>query len=104
LKGVIEYIHYNYSNSISNKELASLVNLDQRYFIKLFKKGYSQTPQNYILAYRIFKASNLLNDGFSVAQVSEMVGFSDSKAFSRAFKRVKGISPSGYKKSYFGQP
>ncbi len=104
LKGVIEYIHDKYNTNISNKELASIVNLDQRYFIRLFKKSYLQTPQSYILAYRIFKASNFLNGGFSVAQVSEKVGFSDSKAFSRAFKRMKGITPSEFKKSYFQQP
>lgn len=42
------------------------------------------------------KATNLLRKGYSVAQVSEALDYSDIRAFNRAFKRWQGETPAKY--------
>lgn len=102
---VINYIHCNYSEqTLNNTQLSKLINMDTRYFIRLFKNNLNQTPHAYISSYRAFKAVNLLLSGYNVCETSTMVGFCDTKAFSRFFKNHYNISPSKISKSYFWQP
>lgn len=101
----LAYVSQNYADpQLSNARLANLLNIDTRYFIRLFKKNSGQTPHSYISNYRILRAAELLADGSSVNEVSEKVGFTDVKAFSRFFKQHYGINPSRVSKDYFMQP
>ena len=43
---------------------------------------------------------HLVDDDMSVERVSEIVGFSDARSFSRAFKYWTGMSPRRYKQSF----
>lgn len=49
-----------------------------------------------VVAHRMEQARALLARGTKVSQVSERLGYSDVRAFSRAFKKVKGMSPAVY--------
>jgi AraC-like DNA-binding protein len=45
------------------------------------------------------RASELLHDpGQSMGRISEAVGYSNEKNFSRAFKKFYGVSPAEYRK------
>lgn len=101
---VMEYMQINFYKNPTNTQLASLLNLDSRYFIRFFKKNYGQTPQEYVSAYKAFQAATLILQGVLVKDVAEKMGYLDPKAFSRFFKAHKGVSPSEYKKSYYLQP
>lgn len=46
--------------------------------------------------HRMSEAVALLNRGYSVARVSEMLDYSDIRAFNRAFKRWKGETPAKF--------
>ena len=41
----------------------------------------------------------MLSQGMSVSQVSDSLGYSDVRAFNRAFKKMRGVSPAAYAKS-----
>ena len=57
------------------------------------------TPSDLIRTYRINKAKILLRDHqHMVADVGEMVGFTDHKHFREVFKKVVGVTPSEYAK------
>ena len=43
-------------------------------------------------------ASRLLNEGFSVKEVSKKIGYNDEFYFSRLFKKSFGVTPSKLKK------
>jgi AraC family transcriptional regulator, arabinose operon regulatory protein len=101
---ILQHIHDNYKSNPTNTDLANLLNLNSRYFIRLFKKNYGQSPQEYISFYKAFQASKLLLQGMQIKEVAKKIGYEDSKAFSRFFKTHKGISPSEYKNSYYLQP
>lgn len=105
IEEAIQFINNNYSRKeLDNIELAKFLNINTRYFIRLFKKHLGQTPHVYISNYRAFQAIRLLSDGATVSETAQMVGFSDAKVFSRFFKQHYGLCPSKIIKGYFLQP
>ena len=46
--------------------------------------------------YRMEEAITLLQNGLSVTEAAEKLDYSDVRAFNRAFKRWKGVTPSVY--------
>ena len=48
---------------------------------------------------RAERAGLMLSQGMSVSQVSDSLGYSDVRAFNRAFKKMRGVSPAAYAKS-----
>ena len=58
------------------------------------------TPSDLIRIYRINKAKVLLREQrYMVAEVADLVGFSDQKYFREIFKKTVGMTPSEYAKS-----
>lgn len=49
-----------------------------------------------LLNNRMDRANAMLSRGASVTQVSELLGYSDVRAFNRAFKKCRGMSPAVY--------
>lgn len=104
LQKVLAYIHNNYCQDLKVRELARYVNLDYQYFVRYFKNSVGITPYQYLTNLRMDRAAFLLLDKIPVYQVAEKVGYHNSKAFSRAFKNNKGLSPSSFQKRQFVQP
>jgi len=94
LSPAIRYIQNNYSDtSINNRHLASICNVSEVYFRRLFKEQLNTTPKQYILEIRIKRAKMLLeNDNLSVTAIAEKCGFSSVYHFCRAFKKLTGIT------------
>lgn len=98
----IEYIKMNYYNKVSISELAKLIGIDRIYLSSLFKEVEQLSPQMYLLHYRMDKACDLMNNQqLSISDISHSVGYSDPLLFSKMFKKVKGVSPSHYRKKSF---
>ena len=95
----IKYISENYAKSINLEQIAELVNLSPVYLSITFKKEMGMNFIDYIINYRIDVAKKLLKDiQYNVSQVSEMIGYSDPKYFSKLFKKRVGINPIEYRK------
>lgn len=80
--------------------LAAEMGLGRTVFYKSVKNYTGKTPNDFLLAYRLKKASLLLNeDEYNISQVAYMVGFSTPSHFSTSFKHFHGITPTQYKVS-----
>lgn len=102
IKEAMSFIDGNYSRDISMEEIAAACGLNRSYFGKLFKETLGQSPQQYLIQYRMTKASELLKGTrISVAEIGRSVGYENQLHFSRAFKNVFGISPSQYRARHF---
>ena len=94
------YLDEQYMTNISVSGLASMCNLSETHFRRLFVKLFGLSPTDYKLNKRILKAKDLLLSGdFSVSETAAAVGFEDANYFSRIFKKHTGISPGTVAKS-----
>lgn len=93
----IKYIDYHYSSDIDIKDIASSVGISRSHLYRLFMQHISMPPNEYLMRYRISKATELLeNNSLSVGEVAYSAGFSDQLYFSRVFKKYMGVPPSRY--------
>ncbi|MEM6379488.1 MAG: ATP-binding protein, partial [Bacteroidota bacterium] len=59
------------------------------------------SPQQYIRAYRLGRASNLLSTTkLSISEIAYETGFRDPDYFTRVFKKEQGVSPTIYRNNY----
>lgn len=71
-----------------------------KYLTQTVKKLTGKTAGKYIDDLVIVEAKNLLRDpSLTIAQVADLLYFSDQFFFSKFFKRYTGITPSDYRKS-----
>ncbi|MDR6550512.1 AraC family transcriptional regulator [Paenibacillus qinlingensis] len=96
----MEFIHAHYNEPISIEGIAALLKLDRKYFSAIFKEATGLPPQQYLLQYRMNKASDLLEkSNYAIGEIANSVGYQDQLIFSKMFKRVKGVSPKQYRNS-----
>lgn len=81
-------------------ELSALVNLDQAYISRLFKRYDDDSPYRKLVRLKMNKAASLLMSGrYVVKEVAGRVGFEDAAHFSRVFKRTFGVAPKYFSES-----
>ncbi len=80
-------------------ELAQVVGLNPDYFARVFKQTTRVSPYRYVLLKRIDRACGLLRDPrVSIAEITARSGFACQSSFTTAFRRVKRITPSAYRR------
>ncbi len=90
----LNYIEHNFQNDITIEDVAAVCGLNRSYFGKLFKEVVGKTPQEFLLNYRMIKATELLRlTQLSVGDIGTAVGYDNQLHFSRAFKNIYGIPP-----------
>lgn len=98
IKNSINYINQKFSEPIKIQDIANYCGLDRSYLCKIFKLATNYSPQEYLIHYRIRKAKQYLSDdNMMVQDVAYAVGYPDSYAFSKLFKKKTGLSPSQYR-------
>jgi len=99
LRRAIDAIWDRLEIGISLDELAEAAGLSTSHFEVLFKRSTGVTPHQYVVRCRVERARELLgNDDLSLAQVAARSGFCDQSHLTRHFKRIVGITPSGYRR------
>lgn len=91
-------MHERYAENLSIAQYAEMANLSPGRFMHIFTEITGVSPKQYLLRIKFERAIELLSDtDLSVAQISELVGISDSNYFSRIFKKHTGHSPGFYR-------
>jgi two-component system response regulator YesN len=98
----IEFINNNYRKDINLATVSNEVSLNYSYFSQVFKEQTGENFVSYLKRIRINKAKEILrSDESKVYEVGKMVGYDDSKQFSKHFRSVTGVSPIEYKRNLF---
>ena len=95
---MLVYIHTYYADDLSLKDIADAGTMSIAQCNRCFNKMLNVTPYEYLIQYRLQKATNLLKDAtLNVTEISEIVGFNNVTHFIQVFKKVYGISPKKYR-------
>ena len=94
IKEAINYIEQNFQNNISIENIATVCGINRSYLGKIFRNSIGRSPQEFLMNYRMVKATELLKlTSLSIADISSAVGYENQLHFSRAFKNIYGVSP-----------
>ncbi len=93
----LNYIHVNAYSEIDLNRAAAICFLSRDRFNHVFKETTGYPPNVYLTKLRVERAKQLLRDeGMSVRECAESVGFDDANYFCRVFKKETGIPPKRY--------
>lgn len=93
------YIRTHLNEELTVSGCAANVHLSGSYFSNLFKKITGLSVMQFVTRERIVRAKELLLDNKPVQDVAAMVGYTDRRSFSEAFKRQTGLNPTEYKQA-----
>jgi two-component system response regulator YesN len=89
------FIDENLLGKLLLNDVAKHVHLSESYFASLFRAYAGQSFRNYLLNAKLCKAKEMLRvSHMSISDVSDMLGYEDYRAFTRAFKKYTGHNPS----------
>jgi AraC-like DNA-binding protein len=92
------YIDEHYLEDISLDLLAEMAFLSKYHFLRCFKQVYAQSPYQYVLYRRLEKGKELLRkSSHSLSEIAWLSGFTDRRAFNKAFRKAVGVSPAAYR-------
>lgn len=98
IRRALNLMHSNYQQEWTLDELAREVGLSRTSLAVKFKQTVGTTPLQYLLTIRIQKAIHLLSDTKDKLEaISQQVGYKDAFSFSKAFKKLTGISPKEFR-------
>lgn len=99
----IELIHYAYNTNslIRNSEyISDRIQIPYEKISKIFSRVTGTTLEKYIILLKIEKAKELIsNNEFTLSEISYMLGYSSVHYLSNQFKKVTGITVSGFKEN-----
>ena len=96
----VEYIENCYGDpSVRVAEIAKYVNVERGYLYTLFMKYIGLSPQEYLLKFRLTKATDLLNHtDLAIDKVAAKCGYQDPVTFSKAFRKMFDAPPGKYRR------
>ncbi len=96
-----DYIEEHLSDKILLEDVAKHANLSPFHFHRIFKQYSQETLNEFILRFKLERSAIYLivNKEVRITDIALAYGFSESSAYTRAFKRHFLISPSEFRQS-----
>lgn len=101
---VVEHLRERLAERITLDELAAVAGLSPFHFQRQFKRAYHATPQQMLMALRLFEAKRRLAAGEAPAQVAAATGLADQAHLTRAFAQRYGVTPARYQQQLGTRP
>lgn len=99
--GIVRYMQEHLKEEVSLNVLAEEFHLSAQYISQLFKNEIGVNFLTYLTNIRMEQAKKLLlSTDCAVAEVAERSGYSDYRVFTKAFKKVEGVTPSQYRRNF----
>jgi AraC-like DNA-binding protein len=101
LTRILNHLHKRFQEPISLAGLCKVGNISERSLHRLFVKHTGESVSEYLCKLRIGRACmRLAETDLPISMIAFEVGLSNLANFNRQFRRVRGITPSGYRKSF----
>jgi AraC family transcriptional regulator, arabinose operon regulatory protein len=98
LKKIEAFFEANLSESITLEQIARHVHLHPNYLVRYFNKHFAISPLKYLNRRRMQKAKAYLGStSLTIKEIAELVGYSDTNHFAKAFRREASCSPTEYR-------
>ncbi len=99
VRSVSRYVHHNLKEPISVADVARHLALSESHVRRLFRRDLGVSLGEFIRRTKIHRAFALLQKSdLNITEVASACGFSSLFAFSRAFRKRTGVSPSAYRR------
>lgn len=103
LRRAMDFIEANLFRATSVREIALRSGVSESTLLREFQRKLGTSPQTYIVGRRLEEAMILVKSlRYRVGEVSDMVGYENVSAFSAAFKKRFGVSPSAIRGAWRG--
>ena len=98
-----KYLDEHFCDKITLEELSKLFYIDKYYLTRRFKQHYGTTVNTYLQQQKITHSKHLLRfSDLSVEQIANECGIDDPNYFARLFKKIEGITPGEFRRSWKG--
>lgn len=94
---VLDYISVSSPAHLSLSEIAYSRNWNIDHMIRCFKRDMGMTPHKYIALVKADFAINYVNQGMSLQDIAELLGYSSVSSLSASFKNATNRNLSEYK-------
>ncbi|MCM3444095.1 response regulator transcription factor [Metabacillus halosaccharovorans] len=102
MKMILEYIQEHYAEPLTLTGVANHFHFNPTYLSSYFSTNNNEGFNEYLNKVRIEEASKLLiHDTLPIAEIGGKVGYSDHSYFCKVFKKLKGVSPSQYRRKEY---
>jgi AraC-like DNA-binding protein len=92
-------LHARYAEAWTLEALAREVGISRTLLAVQFKELVGESPISYLTRWRIMRAANRLRgERTSLGRVAESVGYTSDAVFSKAFRRVTGVTPGRFRR------
>jgi len=99
LKKIVKFLDDNMDSSINMKKITIEFGFSERSLSRLFQKDLNMTFVQYFTILRMLRALQLLIDEtYSISEISTMVGYNSLPTFSNTFQKIIGVRPTDYLK------
>ena len=100
LARVIEFIDAKIDANFTVTDMAAVACMSPAHFARSFRARIGQTPHRFVSHKRLEFAERMLSDPYRpLSDIALSAGFSSQSNFSRAFRKVTGMSPGNYRAS-----
>lgn len=99
VRKAVSFIQSNYCNPIKVTDVADYVCINRSYLYTLFQNSMGMSPQQFLSTFRITKATELLQlTSLPIESIALSCGYQDPLVFTKAFRQMKQMSPSAFRK------
>jgi AraC-like DNA-binding protein len=104
IRTVLGKLHASPAHEWTVAELAAQAHVSRSSLAALFRRLVGVSPMAYLGRWRLLLAARILRDeGLSIREAADRVGYEADAAFSRAFKRQFGVAPGTYRERASGE-
>lgn len=98
---VFSYIDRHFAEDLTLEDVAAVAGFSKFHFSRTFKQLSGSNFYEYLCHRRIKSSESLLmQPGLSISQIALQSGFSSVSTFNRTFKKLKGCTPSQYRRMF----